>query len=91
MDPQFAVDLSRETIWLAILISAPVLVSGVAIGLVIGLLQALTQIQEQTIAIVLKILGMVTVITWLISWMTLKLLDFGYDLYTNIPNNLFPG
>ena len=78
-------------IWLAILISAPVLVAGVAIGLVIGLLQALTQIQEQTIGTVLKILGMVVVIAWLLSWMTLKLLDFSYDLYTNIPNNLFPG
>ena len=52
MDPQDAVDLGREALMIAMLVSAPVLVAGMVVGLVIGLLQALTQIQEQTVAFV---------------------------------------
>ena len=91
MDSQIAIDLSRNMIWMAILIAVPVLASGVAIGLVIGLLQALTQIQEQTIGIVLKILVMVIVLTLLLPWMTEKMLDYSTELYTLIPERLYPG
>ena len=42
MDTQTAIDMSRDMIWTALLISMPVLTAGVAIGLVVGLLQALT-------------------------------------------------
>ena len=91
MDSQTAIDLSRNMIWMAILIAVPVLVSGVAIGLVVGLLQALTQIQEQTIGIVLKILVMVIVLALLLPWMTEKMLDYSTELYTLIPERLYPG
>ena len=59
MNPQDAVDLSREAIVIATLIAAPVLVAGMVIGLVVGLIQALTQIQEQTVAFVPKLIAMV--------------------------------
>jgi flagellar biosynthetic protein FliQ len=52
--PQEAVDLSREALMIAMLVSAPVLVAGMVVCLVIGLLHALTQIQEQTVAFVPK-------------------------------------
>jgi flagellar biosynthetic protein FliQ len=52
MDAQDAVDLGREALVIATLVSAPVLVAGMVVGLAIGLLQALTQIQEQTVAFV---------------------------------------
>ena len=46
MNAQTAIDLSREALWVSLLIGAPVVVAGVVVGLLIGLLQALTQIQE---------------------------------------------
>ncbi len=70
MDAQLAVDICRDAIWMALLIGSPVLIAGTAVGLLIGLFQALTQIQEQTIAIVLKIVVMVLAIAFLMPWMT---------------------
>ena len=59
MQPQDAIDLGREAIVIATLISAPVLVAGMVVGLIVGLIQALTQIQEQTVAFVPKLIAMV--------------------------------
>ena len=46
MDPQDVVDIGRQAIWICLLVSAPVLIVGMVVGLGVGLLQALTQIQE---------------------------------------------
>ena len=59
---EVAIGLGREAIWMSLLISAPVLLAGMVVGLVIGLLQAVTQIQEQTVAFVPKIVIMVLVL-----------------------------
>ena len=61
MDSQDAIDLTREAIMVTLLISSPVLFCGMIVGLCIGLLQAVTQVQEQTVAFVPKIVVMVLV------------------------------
>jgi flagellar biosynthetic protein FliQ len=50
-------DIAREGIWVMILIGAPILVVGLLVGVVIALFQALTQIQEQTLVFVPKVLA----------------------------------
>jgi flagellar biosynthetic protein FliQ len=50
-------DLAREGIWVMIIVGAPVLIVGLVVGVVIALFQALTQIQEQTLVFVPKILA----------------------------------
>jgi flagellar biosynthesis protein FliQ len=50
-------DIARETIWLTLKISAPTMLIGLAVGLVVSLFQALTQIQEMTLAYVPKIIA----------------------------------
>ncbi len=50
-------DLGREAIWLTVIISAPVMLVGLAVGFGVSLLQTLTQIQEQTLVFVPKILS----------------------------------
>ncbi len=49
-------DIAREGIWVMILIGAPILIAGLVVGVVVALFQALTQIQEQTLVFVPKIL-----------------------------------
>ena len=90
MDPQTAVDLTRDAIWIALVIAAPILLAGVTVGLATGLFQALTQIQEQTIGIVLKLVVMVLVCALLLNWITIRMLDYSRDLYITIPENLNP-
>lgn len=88
MDPQIAVDIFRDGLWVALIIASPVLLAGVTIGLLIGLFQALTSIQEQTVATVMKIIVMVLVISLLMPWMTVKMLDFSIELIAEIPQRM---
>jgi flagellar biosynthetic protein FliQ len=88
MDPQDAVDLCREAIFITLLISAPVLVAGMAIGLIVGLLQALTQIQEQTIAFVPKLIVMVLALTFTLPWLVTRLVEYTQQVFTTIPDGL---
>lgn len=50
-------DIGREAIWTLIIVSAPMMIAGLAVGVVVALFQALTQIQEQTLVFVPKILA----------------------------------
>lgn len=55
MNPAEAIEITRESIFILIKISAPIMIIGLVVGLIISLFQALTQIQEATIAFVPKI------------------------------------
>ena len=52
-----ALDLARESMWVLVTMAAPVMLVGLTVGVVIGILQALTQIQETTLVFVPKILA----------------------------------
>ena len=88
MQPQDAVDLTREAIVIATLISAPVLVAGMVVGLIVGLIQALTQVQEQTVAFVPKLIAMVLALGFTMPWLLTRLIEYARELITNIPNSL---
>jgi flagellar biosynthetic protein FliQ len=88
MEPQQAVDLAREALVIGTLIAAPPLVAGTVVGLVIGLLQALTQIQEQTVAFVPKLLAMIVALGFSLPWIMMRMVEYAQHLITNIPNNM---
>ena len=88
MDPQLAIDISRDALFITSIISAPVLVAGMFVGLVIGLLQALTQIQEQTVAFVPKLVAMGLALAFTLPWILAQLLDYSENLFRNIPSTL---
>ncbi|MEM9365925.1 MAG: flagellar biosynthetic protein FliQ [Planctomycetota bacterium] len=75
-DPSSAVDLVRETLLAAVVIAAPILLVGMAAGLVIGLIQALTQIQDQTVSFVPKILSMAAVLVACLPWLLSRMVEF---------------
>ena len=85
MDPQTAIDLTREALWMTLLIGAPVLVAGLIVGLVISLFQALTQIQEQTVVFVPKIIAMLLVLSLSLPWLIAHMLQYTNDLIAGIP------
>jgi len=82
---ELAIGLGREAIWMSLLISAPVLLSGMVVGLVIGLLQAVTQIQEQTVAFVPKLVIMVLVLSFTLPWLLSQMMQYTTDLIGGIP------
>lgn len=88
MDPQDAIDLGRQAIWTAFVIGSPVLLAGMIVGLLIGLFQALTQIQEQTIAFVPKIAAMVLAFSLTLPWLIAQMLRYSSQLIATIPDKL---
>jgi flagellar biosynthesis protein FliQ len=77
-----ASELLRQTLVMALLVSAPLLVVGLIVGLVISLLQAVTQIQEQTIVFVPKILAMVGAAVVVMPWIATRLVSFAQSVWT---------
>ncbi len=75
-------DLVREALWIAMVVSLPILASGVLIGLAISIVQSITSIQEQTLTFVPKILVMIGVTILLASWITEQILDFAVRMLT---------
>ena len=73
---QTAVDLARQAIWITILLSMPLLLVGLAVGLVISVLQAATQIQEQTLSFLPKILAVVAVLFGLLPWLLIQMMEY---------------
>jgi flagellar biosynthetic protein FliQ len=88
MDPQQAIDLTRQAILESLVIVAPVLLCGLLLALVLGLLQALTQIQEQSITFVPKLVAMILVLGWTLPWVISRLVQYSHDLIAGIPDTL---
>jgi flagellar biosynthetic protein FliQ len=85
MDPQDAIDLGREALWMMLLIGSPVLVAGMIVGLVVSLFQTLTQIQEQTVVFVPKLIAMLLVLSLSLPWLISRMLQYTNDLIAGIP------
>ena len=76
--------IGREAVMLALTIAAPILGIAIAVGLIISILQAATQVHEQTLAFVPKVVAMALVLLWLGGWMMDRLMDFFVRLMQSI-------
>ena len=81
MELPIALDLSRNALIVALIISAPILGIGVLVGLAISLIQAVTQIQDQTISIVPKIVAMIGVAILFVPWLTQRIVEYSQQLF----------
>lgn len=87
MDLDQATEFIRSTLVLALVVSAPMLVIGLAVGVVVSLLQAITQIQEQTLTFVPKITAMFAAAILLFPWIGHRLIEYTASmlLYGQLP------
>ncbi|MDM7914795.1 MAG: flagellar biosynthetic protein FliQ [Candidatus Eisenbacteria bacterium] len=76
MSGDFAVELVRRAVMLAALVSAPMLVTALAVGILISLVQAVTQIQEQTLTFVPKLLALGAVFLFALPWIIVRLVEY---------------
>ena len=86
MTPSEAITLIQNAVTLTLLLSAPVLLVAMVVGLLISLFQAVTQIQEMTLTFVPKIVAVFATLLFLSSWMITKLVDYTHELIVNLPN-----
>jgi flagellar biosynthetic protein FliQ len=76
-----AIDVVRETLALMLLLSLPVLLAALAMGLAVSIFQAMTQIQEQTLSFVPKIIAMGVMAIVALPWITMRILDFSARMF----------
>ena len=85
MSIDFIVGIMAETIRVTLLVSAPVLIVGLVVGVVISLFQAVTQVQEMTLVFVPKIVACLVTLVAALPWMINLLVSFTHNLFINIP------
>ncbi len=76
-----AVDIARGALIQALIIAVPILGAGLAIGLLVSLFQAVTQIQEQTLTFVPKIIVMILVAVVLLGWIAVRMTEFATEMF----------
>jgi len=85
MTPENVMDLAHRALLVTSLVAAPLLLVALIVGLLIGMLQAATQINEATLSFIPKLLMLVLTLFVAGPWMLRLLIDFTRDLYTSIP------
>ncbi|WP_366524799.1 flagellar biosynthesis protein FliQ [Ferrovum sp.] len=85
MTPESVMTLGQQALTLAVVVSAPVLLVALGIGLIISIFQAATQINEMTLSFIPKMLGLVLVLVILGPWMIGLMVDYIHRLYEGIP------
>ncbi len=88
MTPDMVMDIGRQAMYLTMLLAAPLLLSALAVGLLIGVFQAATQIQEMTLSFIPKLIVLVFALLAAGPWMLTMLVEFTLNLYGDIPGML---
>ncbi|MBC8211996.1 MAG: flagellar biosynthesis protein FliQ [Gammaproteobacteria bacterium] len=86
MNADTVIDLSQQALYVITVLAAPMLLSALAIGLLIGMFQAATSINEMTLSFIPKLLVLVLAIMIAGPWMLDLLLNYTRNLYLSIPS-----
>lgn len=85
MTPEMVLDIGRESLWVIALLAAPLLLSALGIGLLVGMIQAATQIQEMTLTFIPKLIVLALALLIAGPWMLGVLTDYTITLIQSIP------
>ena len=85
MTPEYVTGFFLEAIKIAIVLSAPILLAGLVVGMLVSIFQAATQINEMTLVFVPKMLGVALALLVFFPWMLRVISDFTMNMFNNIP------
>jgi flagellar biosynthetic protein FliQ len=85
MTPEVAVDLIREALWLIAVLVALLVLPSLLVGLLVAMFQAATQINEQTLSFVPRLLVMLMTLIWAGPWLVHQLMEYTQKLIQSIP------
>lgn len=86
MNEQVIIEYFGQALYTILITTAPMMLSALIVGLIIAVFQATTQIQEQTLAFVPKIIAIFLVLILLGPWIINTLMDFTYAIFDGIQN-----
>lgn len=84
MTQQFAIEICKNAVWTTLLVAAPMLIAGLAVGILVSLFQSVTQIHEMTLTFIPKILVVVLVLIFTLPWIMNLLLSYTTGLFNLI-------
>lgn len=84
MTEEYIITIGRESLYVILLISAPLLGASLLVGLIVSIFQATTQLQEQTLSFVPKIIAVLVMAVIFAPWMMNILISFTQELYLNL-------
>ncbi len=85
MTPQTVLDVGRDALWMCLLLAGGPLLAMLLVGLLVGMLQAATQINEMTLSFVPKLIVMALLLVLTGPWLVQTLVDYTQRLVTGIP------
>jgi len=85
MTPEYVLALGREAVMLTLLVSGPMLIFGLIIGLAVAILQAVTQVHEMTLTFIPKIVAVAVALLIFLPWIITIVVDFTRNLFNSIP------
>jgi len=85
MTPESVIGIGQHALLITMMLAAPLLLTALAVGLLIGVLQAATQINEMTLSFIPKLLALALVLTISGPWMLRTLLDYTRQLIESLP------
>jgi len=85
MTEALVVSIMIEAMRMATLLAAPILIGGMVVGLLVSIFQAVTQIQEQTLAIIPKMVAMMAVLAILFPWLLTQATTYMAGIFSNLP------
>ncbi len=86
MTPESIMSIGQHALYVAMLVAAPMLLTALAVGLLIGVIQAATQINEMTLSFIPKLIAMALVGLVTGPWMLRVLVQFTHQLITGLPD-----
>lgn len=84
MTPETVISIAEQGVWMVMMIAGPLLLLALVVGLIVSIFQATTQIQEQTLAFIPKIVAVLLGIVFFGPWMLNQMLSFASDIYNNL-------
>jgi flagellar biosynthetic protein FliQ len=85
MTPESVLSIGREALWLSLMLGAPLLLTALGVGVLVGLFQAATQINEMTLSFIPKLLAMAAVLVMTGPWMLRLMVESTRRLIEGIP------
>jgi flagellar biosynthesis protein FliQ len=85
MENDFVVEVVNQAIKITLMLSAPMLIGALVVGVLVSIFQAVTQINEQTLSFIPKILVIIAALVIFSPWMMETMVTYTQDLFTSIP------
>lgn len=84
MTPEAVIAIAEQGIWTILLVAGPLLLLALVVGLLVSIFQATTQIQEQTLAFIPKIVAVLLGVVFFGPWIVTRMIHYANDIFNNL-------